>query len=212
MENNELQLSDTEIVHYKKLLTNRFIENPRMSLLFNKNKKSFNKNIFNLVNYCFHIALKANGVYVAQNKKTIVLFYEHSKLKKSFSDYCRYFNVIKGISFSNLKNVLNNEKEIKKHKLKLDNYIYVWFIAQEEGYSSLEGLNEINKMLFRLAETAKLPILFETSDIRLLRFYKHVGFDVYKKLDSGSETIYFFADRKTVENYTLNTKASLIAK
>lgn len=200
MENNKLQFSNAEILHYKKLISNRFVENPRMSLLFNKDKKSFKKNVFNLVNYCFHIALNTNGVYVAKNKKTIVLFYEQTKLKKTFSDYLRYLNVVKSIPISNLKNVLRNEKEIKKHKLKLDNYLYVWFIAQEEGYGKLDGLNEINKMLFKQSNAKELPILFETSDIRLIRFYKHVGFDVYKKLKRGDETIYFFADKKTLNN------------
>lgn len=200
MENNKRQLSDAEILHYKKLISNRFVENPRMSLLFNKDKKSFKKKVFNLVNYCFQVALNTNGVYVAKNKKTIVLFYEHTKLKKNLSDYLRYLNVVKSIPISNLKNVLHNEKEIKRHKLKLDNYLYVWFIAQEEGYGKLDGLNEINKMLFKLSNERELPILFETSDIRLIRFYKHVGFDVYKKLKRGDETIYFFADKKTLNN------------
>ncbi len=200
MENNKRQLSDAEILHYKKLISHRFVENPRMSLLFNKDKKSFKKNVFNLVNYCFQVALNTNGVYVAKNKKTIVLFYEHAKLKKTFSDYLRYLNVVRSIPISNLKNVLHNEKEIKRHKLKLDNYLYVWFIAQEEGYGKLDGLNEINKMLFKLSNERELPILFETSDIRLIRFYKHVGFDVYKKLKRGNETIYFFADKKTLNN------------
>ncbi|MBC8753354.1 hypothetical protein H2O64_01645 [Kordia sp. YSTF-M3] len=203
MENNKLQFSKAELLHYKKLISNRFIENPRMSLVFNKEKKSFKKNVFNLVSYCFHVALRANGVYVSKNKKTIVLFYENKKLKKTFSDYCRYFKVLKGVPVANIKSILNNEKEIKKHQLKLDNYIYVWFIAQEEGYGKLDGLNEINQMLFKLSNTTKLPIIFETSDIRLIRFYKHVGFDVYKKLKSGSETIYFFADKKTLETYNM---------
>ncbi|WP_298512088.1 hypothetical protein [uncultured Kordia sp.] len=200
MENKQL-LSKAAQLHYIQLISNRFLKNPRMALLFNKNKKSFQKNVFNAVNYCFRVALNNNGVYVAENKKTIVLFYEHQKLKKTFGDFCRYLNVVKGIPLTNIKKVLQHEKEVKKHKLKLDNYIYVWFIAQEEGYGSLEGLNEINKMLFRLSETNKLPILFETSDIRLLRFYKHVGFDVYKKLKNEEETIYFFADKQTLEKH-----------
>ncbi|MFT5890573.1 MAG: hypothetical protein ACI9Y7_000666 [Dokdonia sp.] len=201
MENKKPQFSDAEILHYKKLISTRFIENPRMSLLFNKDKKSFKKNIFNLVDYCFHVALNLDGVYVAENKKTIVMYYENTKLKKTLSDYYRYFKVVKGVPISNLKRILSNEKKIKRHKLKLDNYIYVWFIAQEEGYGELDGLNEINKMLFKLSNTTQLPILFEVSDIRLIRFYKHVGFDVYKKLVIGEETIYFFADKKTLENY-----------
>ena len=198
---NKQQLSKEEQLQYIQLISNRFLKNPRMALLFNKGKKSFSKNVFNAVNYCFKVALHNNGVYVAENKKTIVLFYEHQKLKKNFGDFWRYLKVVKGIPLANIKKVLHNEKEVKKHKLKVANYIYVWFIAQEEGYGSLEGLNEINKMLFRLSKERKLPILFETSDIRLLRFYKHVGFDVYKKLKNGEETIYFFADKKTLDKH-----------
>lgn len=192
MENTKEQFSDTELLHYKELITNRFVQNPRMALLFDKEKKNFKKNIYNLVDYCFEVALKSNGVYVAANRKTIVLFYEQKKLKKTVSDYLRYLKIIRGIPFANFKSILRNEKEVKKNKLQLDNYIYVWFIAQEEGYGKLDGLAEINKMLFELSDATKLPIIFETSDIRLIRFYKHVGFDVYKKLKNREETIYFF--------------------
>jgi len=59
-----------------------------------------------------------------------------------------------------------------------------------------------NKMLFSLSNTLKLPIIFETSDDKLLNFYKHVGYNVYKELVSGEKTIYFFADIKTLEAYT----------
>jgi len=169
MENNRLHLSKSERLHYKKLIVKRFIKNPRMSLLFNKEKRSYEKNVFNLVDYCFDVALKSNGVYIAKNKKTIVLFYENNKLKKTFSDYYKYAKVISGIPFSNLKRVLRSEREIKKNKLKLDNYIYVWFIAQEDGYGKVDGLVEINKMLFSLSNTLKLPIIFETSDVKLLK-------------------------------------------
>jgi len=200
MENNSLQFSDTEILYYKELITNRFVRNPRMSLLFNKEKSNFRKNIFDLVSYCFRIALRINGVYVASNKKTIVLFYENSKLKKSFGDYLQYLKVIKGVPISNFKRVLRKEKEIKRRKLKLDNYIYVWFIAQEEGYGKLDGLQEINMMLSTLSKQKNLPILFETSDSRLLRFYKHVGFEIYDELVGEKETIYFFVDKNTLKS------------
>ncbi|MEM6717984.1 MAG: hypothetical protein AAF611_01580 [Bacteroidota bacterium] len=195
---NKQQLSKAEQLHYIKLISNRFLNNPRMALLFNKNKKSFPQHVFNAVNYCFQVALRNDGVYIAENKKTILLFYEQQKLKKNFRDFCRYLKVIKGIPLANMKKVLQNEKEVKTHKLNIANYMYVWFIAQEEGYGSLEGLNEINKMLFKLSNQRNLPILFETSDIRLLRFYKHVGFDVYHTLKRQDETIYFFADKKTL--------------
>lgn len=200
MENNNLQLSKAEITHYKRLISKRFLQNPRMSLLFNKNKKSFEKNVSNLVDYCFHLALKANGVYVTKNKQTIVLFYEQNQLKKSFGDYLRYLKVIKGIPISKLKNVMKSEKEVKENKLDLDNFIYVWFIAQDEAYEKIDGLIEINQKLLALSNKKQLPLMFETSDSRLLNFYTRAGFTMYNQLERGKETIYFFADKYTVEN------------
>ena len=193
------QLSKEEQSHYIQLISNRFLNNPRMALLFNKKKQSFSKNVYNAVRYCFQVALKNQGVYIAENKKTIVLFYEHQKLRKTFGDFCRYMKVVKGIPLKNIPKVLQNEKKIKANRLNYNNYIYVWFIAQEEGYRSLEGLNEINKMLFKMSNKSQLPILFETSDTRLLGFYKHVGFDVYRELENEEETIYFFSDKNTLK-------------
>ena len=205
MDNSSFNIKEEDHFFYKKLITERFLNNPRMSLLFSKEKKDFNKKVFRLINYCFSIAVKQKGVYVSNNKKTIVLFYEQEKFKKSLDDYIRFFNVIKSISFFKLKRVLKNEKEVKEHKLKLNNYIYVWFIAQDKNYKKLDGLVEINKMLFDLARKRKLPILFETSDYRLLNFYKKAGFDIYNQMVREGEIIYFFADKFTYEKYKKNS-------
>lgn len=203
MENNRLEFSKADVLHYKELIADRFVDNPRMSLLFDKSRKNFKKNVFNLVDYCFQIALNINGIYIAKNRKTIVLFYQHKKFKRTLADYLRYFRIIRTIPFFNFRKILANENEIKKRKLKLDNYIYVWFIAQERGYGKLDGLNEINKMLLNLSHISQLPILFETSDVRLINFYKHVGFDIYDKFTLSEETIYFFADKETLKKYKI---------
>lgn len=198
-------LSKAAQTHYIQLISNRFLKNPRMALLFDNSKPKFSRNVFNAVRYCFHIAMKNQGVYIAENKKTIVLFYEHQKLRKTFGDFCRYLKVLQGIPLKNVRKILQNEKRVKANRLPVNNYIYVWFIAQEKGYGRLEGLNEINKMLFKISSTTQLPILFETSDTRLLSFYKHVGFDVYKELTNGKETIYFFSDTKTLKNNKIHS-------
>ncbi|MDC9723530.1 MAG: hypothetical protein PSN34_12280 [Urechidicola sp.] len=202
MENNNQKLSKSTQLYYKQLITERFIDNPRMSLLFDNKRKNFKKNVFNLVNYCFTIALKLDGVFIARNKKTIVLFYEKNKFKKTLGDHFNYLKVVKGILLSNILKVLKNEKVVKKHQLKLDNFIYVWFIAQQKGYGGLDGLNEINKMLIKISKTSELPILFETSDNKLLNLYNHVGFKVYKELKGGEKTIYFLSNINSIKQKT----------
>lgn len=193
MENNFLLTSKGEAQHYKELITERFLGNPRMALLYDKGKPSFRSNVSSLVNYCYTIAERLNGVYVAKNKKSIVLFYEKKRFRKTLGDFFRYLRVARGIPLSNIGGVLRREKLIDKNKMQLDNYLYVWFIAQDAAYTKLDGLIEINTMLSAYAQNIGLPILFETSDKRLLRFYKHAGFDLYKTLEVDHETIYFYS-------------------
>ena len=197
MENNYFNIKEDDYNFYKKLITERFLNNPRMCLLFDKSKNNFYNKVFNLVNYCFLIAIKQRGVYITNNKKAIVLFYEQEKLKKSLDDYINFFKVIKNIPFFKLINVLKNEKEVNKHKLKAKNYIYVWFIAQDKEYKKIDSLIEINNVLFDLAKNSKLPVIFETSDTRLLHLYKRAGFEIYNKVKIRKQIIYFFTDKHT---------------
>ena len=199
MEKGNQKLSKSTQLYYKQIITERFIDNPRMSLLFDNKKKNFKKNVFNLVNYYFTIALKLDGVFIARNKKTIVLFYEKKKFKKTLVDHFNYLKVVKGIPLSNILKVLKNEKVVKKHQLKLDNFIYVWFIAQQKGYGGIDGLNEINKMVTQISKNTELPILFETSDDKLLNLYSYGGFKVYKELKRGEKTIYFLSNIDSIK-------------
>jgi|JI6StandDraft_1071083.scaffolds.fasta_scaffold338522_2 hypothetical protein len=194
MENQNLSLSKQEIKFYINLITQRFLSNPRMTMLFNKNSNSFNKNVKNLVQYCFLLAYKNNGIYIAKNKKTIMLFYK-KKLKKNIFDHFRYLKVIIGISTLKLFKILKNEKLTNEAKIKLDNYIYVWFIAQEIGYGKLDGLIEVNNILFEISKNENLPILFETSDKNLLHLYNRAGFVIYNTLSIENQTINFFINK-----------------
>lgn len=199
MVKNSLQNSDQDRRFYKEMITRRFLNNPRMAMIFGKNKLSLPRKVANLVNYCFEIALRLDGVYVATNRKTIVLFYEKKKFKKTWKDHLRYLKVALSIPLKNLPDVMKKEKEVTQRRIALDNYLYVWFIAQEEDYNKLDGLVEINKMLAIKAKDLELPIVFETSDRRLLRFYKQAGYTQYNTLERGSEITYFFTDNHTAD-------------
>ncbi|CAI8248116.1 MAG: Uncharacterised protein [Polaribacter sp. SA4-10] len=76
-------------------------------------------------------------------------------------------------------------------------------MAQEKEYRKLDGLIEINTMLFEYAKKKNIPILLETSNLAVLKLYKKAGFKVYKKQKTEEGTLYFFIDKfnldKTIE-------------
>lgn len=195
MENN-LKLSKKEKKTYINLITQRFLTNPRMIFLFEK--KSPEKYYFKvkkLVEYCFCIALKLNGCYISKNKKTLVLFYEKKKFKQNKYDYYRYLKVLLNIRIKKIFEVLKNEKLIKQKRLNIDNYIYVWFIAQEKNYRKLDGLIEINNLINQISNQKKIPILLETSNKAVLNLYRRAGFEIYTTLKTNRDEIYFFIDK-----------------
>lgn len=203
MVRSSFQNSNIDFDYYKNLLARRFLSNPRMGMVFGNRKSSLPRKVANFVNYCFDIASRLDGVFVASNRKTIVLFYEKKKFKKTWKDHMRYLGIALSIPVLKIPKVLKIEREIAQHRIQLDNYLYVWFLAQEEEYSKLDGLVEINKMLAAKAEDLGVPLVFETSDIRLLRFYDQAGYTRYAKLKRGDETTYFFVDDQTAEKHAL---------
>lgn len=206
MENINLKLSKKEQESYINLITERFLTNPRMIFLFEKNsQKKYYGKVKKLVEYCFYITLKLNGCHISKNKKTLVLFYEKKKFKQNKDDYYRYLKVLLNIRIKKVFEVLKNEKLIKQKRLNIDNYIYVWFIAQEKNYGKLDGLIEINKLLNKISKQKKLPILLETSNKSLLNLYRRAGFEIYTTLKTNSHKIYFFINKN---NLTRTNKIS----
>lgn len=199
MENKKVTLSKKENKFYINLISERFLTNPRMLLLFNKEKNYFKK-VKTLVEYCFYLASKLDGLYIAKNKKTIILFYEKKHFKQNVFDCLRYFKILLNIKPKKILEILKNEKKIKAKKLKIDNYLYIWFIAQEKNYVKLDGLIEVNKMIFNYSNKKNLPILLETSNKELLNLYKRANFKVYDTLIVENEIIYFLADKFTLES------------
>lgn len=194
MESVNLKLSKTEQIKYINLITKRFLKNPRMIFLFDEsNPKKYYHKVRILVEYCFHLALRLNGVYISKNRKTLVLFYENDKFKKSIWDYYRYLKVLFNIRIDKIVKVLKNEKQINNKRLNTENYIYVWFIAQEKKYGKLDGLIEINNLLNQISVNKKLPILLETSNKKVLNLYKRAGFKIYNTLKKDKDIVYFFS-------------------
>ncbi len=196
---NNISLTQDQIIT---LVSERFESNPRIKALFDKKDNCFKDNVRNLISYCFTLAYRLNGVFIASNQKTIIFHYEKKRFNQTIEDLFRYSKVILGIKLSKIYVNMRRERIIKKSRLSFPNYIYVWFLAQEKGYGRLDGLIEIQHFLFSEAIIKNLPILLETSNEDVVKLYQRASFKIYNEMIVDNETIYFlFADVDTASNF-----------
>lgn len=195
----EESLSKEKII---KIVSERFEANPRVITLFDPKRDNFAQKVQNLINYCYHICKKLDGIYVSSNQKTIIFFYYKKDFRQSYDDYLRYAKMIFGIPCSKLWASIKREKLIKKRRPNLENYIYVWFLAQEKTHRGLGGLIEIQNFLFTKAMEYKLDILLETSNPDLIKLYERAGFKIYHVLIIKGEEIFFLTAKvKDIATY-----------
>lgn len=184
------------------IVSERFESNPRLKALFDINDSHYKTNVKNLINYCYNISERLNGIFVATNQKTIIFYFLKSEYGQSIADLWRYAKVILAIKIRKLWSSLKREQIIKKSRLSLPNYIYVWFLAQEKGYGRIDGLIEIQKFLFAEALEKNLPILLETSNEDVVKLYQRASFTIYNELEIFGEKIYFLhANMDTVAKF-----------
>lgn len=174
------------------LIAYRFLDNPRMKLLFDFKSYQYPAYVRYLIRYCYKIAQRLGGVFEASNKKTIMLYYRKSLFHRNLIDFFRYVRVALNIGIKNIPKIAKQEERIKQHRMDLKDYIYVWFLAQEHGYGKLDGLLEVRDHLLLLSHLYNLPILLETTNPDLIKLYSRAGFKQYEVQEIGNEKIYYF--------------------
>lgn len=181
-------MRDNEI---KNIIKDVFHDHPRIKKLFNESKDGFKARYSKLIDYSYEIVKLSNGVFVASNEKTVLLFYRTYK-KKSLKSLFLYFRLLLVIKPSLIKGILKEEKIIKANRLKIPDYYYAWYLAQSSDYSKLDGLFEARNFLINKSRENNIPILLETAKEELVKFYIKGGFDLYKTVSNEGIKIYFF--------------------
>jgi hypothetical protein len=161
------------------LVSHAFLNNPRIKSFVGGDSSSIQK-VRPIIEYAYDIAHRLDGIYHSSNKKAVIFYYQKSKFTKTWKDRLNYLKVIiKSIGLDRTMPIYFREKKVQDIRAKEEDYIYVWFLAQEANYNKLDGLLELNAHLIEKSQALKLPILIETTDKRNIVMYQRIGFEIY---------------------------------
>jgi hypothetical protein len=181
-----MEKSDRDIII--SIVSKAFEENPRIQSMMKKGDPA--RSVRLMTEYAYDLVEKFNGIYLSEDKTTVLLYYKNSEYRMGIIDYYKYGKMfLKAIRPSQLFPTLKREKYIKSLRPDYEDYIYVWILGSVQDKTSIRGLVDIRYHLFDLSEKLKLPILIETTIEKLLKLYKYVGFEIYHTWYDGEVDI-----------------------
>jgi hypothetical protein len=191
--------ADKEII--LSIVTQAFAENPRIHAMIKKGKTE--ERIRYMANYAYNLIRKFNGVYLSEDKTTVLFLYKKSDYKLSFGDYIKYIIMfLKHIRTSQLIPTQKREKYIESLRPKIPDYIYVWILGSVPNNKSLKGLADIRDHLFGMSERLNMPILIETTVDKVIKLYRYVGFEIYHEwYDEDADLNVRFLKRGDIGEY-----------
>jgi hypothetical protein len=162
------------------IVTSAFEQNPRAQAMMKKKNPS--RSVRLMTEYAYDLVKKYNGIYLSEDKSTVLFYYKKSQYKRTLVDYLKYGRMfMKAIRPSQLLPTLKREKYIKSLRPDYEDYIYVWVLGSDPDTTSIRGLADIRDHLFGLSEKLQLPILIETTVEKVIKLYRYVGFETYHK-------------------------------
>lgn len=179
------------------IVTRAFEENPRARAMMKQSNPT--RSVRVMTEYAYQLVEKFDGIYLSEDKTTVLFYYLKSQYKRKLVDYFRYLKMfIQAIRPSQFFATLKREKYITSLRpSSYEDYIYVWVLGSTPENTSLRGLADVRDHLFGLSKQLQLPILIETTVEKVLKLYKYVGFEVYhtwKDRDAGLNV--WFLERK----------------
>jgi len=186
--------TDREIII--SIVSNAFEQNPRAMAIMKKKNPS--RSVRLMTEYAYQLVEKFEGIYLSEDKTTVLFYYKKSQYKRGFVDYLRYGKMfIQAIRPSQLFPTLKREKYIANLRPDYEDYIYVWVLGSDPNTTSVRGLVDIRDHLFGLSERLQLPILIETTVEKVRKLYHYVGFEEYHKWEDNDAGInVWFMERK----------------
>ena len=186
--------TDREIII--SIVTRAFEQNPRAVAMMKKKNPARSVRI--MTEYAYALVERYDGIYLSEDKTTVLFYYMKSQYKRGFIDYLRYGKMfMQAIRFSQFFPTLKREKYIASLRPDYKDYIYVWVLGSVPNNRSLRGLADIRDHLFGLSEKLQLPILIETTVEKVRKLYHYVGFEEYHKWEDSEAGInVWFLERR----------------
>jgi hypothetical protein len=181
------------------IVTNAFKQNPRAQAIIKQ--KNPTRSLRHMTEYAYSLVERMDGIYLSEDKTTVLFYYLKSQYNRTLVDYLRYGSMfMKAIKPSQLFPTLRREKHIASLRPDYEDYIYVWVLGSIPNNKSLKGLADVRDHLFGLSENLQLPILIETTVEKVLKLYRYVGFEEYHKwYDADADINVWFLERKLKE-------------
>jgi hypothetical protein len=178
------------------MVTTAFEQNPRAMAIIKK--KNPTRSLRLMTEYAYDLVEKFDGIYLSEDKTTVLFYYKNSQYHRTFMDYLKYGKMfMKAIRFSQLIPTLKREKYIKSLRPPYEDYIYVWILGSTSERTSIRGLADSRDHIFKLSEKTQLPILIETTIEKLLKLYNYIGFEEYHKWhDHEADLDVWFLERR----------------
>ena len=178
------------------IVTSAFEQNPRAQAIIKQKNPA--RSVRHMTEYAYSLVERMDGIYLSEDKTTVLFYYLKSQYNRTLVDYLRYGSMfMKAIKPSQLFPTMRREKYIASLRPDYKDYIYVWVLGSVPNNKSLRGLADIRDHLFGLSEKLQLPILIETTVEKVLKLYRYVGFEEYHKwYDEDTDINVWFLERK----------------
>jgi len=181
------------------IVTSAFEQNPRAQAMMKQ--KNPTRSVRHMTEYAYSLVERMDGIYLSEDKTTVLFYYLKSQYNRTLVDYLRYGSMfMKAIKPSQFFPTMRREKYIASLRPDYEDYIYVWVLGSVPNNKSLRGLADIRDHLFGLSEKLQLPILIETTVEKVLKLYRYVGFEEYNEwYDQEAGIKVWFLERKLKE-------------
>ena len=178
------------------IVTSAFEQNPRAQAMMKQ--KNPTRSVRHMTEYAYSLVERMDGIYLSEDKTTVLFYYLKSQYNRTLVDYLRYGSMfMKAIKPSQFFPTMRREKYIASLRPDYEDYIYVWVLGSVPNKKSLKGLANIRDHLFGLSEKLQLPILIETTVEKVLKLYRYVGFEEYNEwYDQEAGIKVWFLERK----------------
>lgn len=151
-----------------------------------------------MTEYAYHLIDRLDGIYLSEDKTTVLFYYTKKQYNRILRDYLRYARMfLQAIRPSQYLPAIRREKQVARLRKDYEDYIYVWVLGSVPNNKSLRGLADIRDHLFGLSEKLQLPILIETTVHKVRKLYHYVGFEEYHKWEDKEGGLdVWFLERK----------------